>query len=106
MFISCCNDHIVGFSVGDKNFFTSFSDLIISYPTQIEAKFNGSLLLHKRAEEKYLAERKNRVKNLYCEICNMNINSSEEYIKHIKNKDHLELLNCLLEECFIQDKDN
>lgn len=106
-FLSCFEgNHIIGGKINNIYYITSFSDLRISLPGEvfipwIEQVWNNNFRGMKEELAKSKLNRDEYIKKqLECELCNYHCATGEDYLAHLKSKNHMNLLKELQEEIF------
>jgi len=105
--ITCFNDHIIGYVYENEYIINQYSSLSIKYPTNevrklTERHLEESFESIRIQEQHFIKEREKRISYLKCDLCNINsFNSSDDYLTHVNiNKIHKENLTELIEEDF------
>lgn len=99
-------NHIIGVRMNNDYYITSFSDLRIHLPGEVSLpwveqvwgdNFEGikkELDKSKQLREEYIKH------HLECELCNYHCSIGNDYLEHLKSKEHIHLFNELQEEIF------
>lgn len=98
---TCRKGHLIGFVVESNRLIIKDSPLKVLFPTGVNEKFIFELGTMKAREKKYIDKRKELIKKIECEVCEIDFTSDVDYIKHLKANDHKENINDFLKESFV-----
>jgi hypothetical protein len=105
--IACSKKHVIGLYMNEKYYVTNSSFLMLKFPMLRTEEWSPVFYQdkYKRVriyEEECLKERKRKIQNLYCDLCNITrFKDPNEFINHIeKNTIHKQVMTELLEEEF------